>query len=133
MDSWQQRESEKQARCREQNERTARRPTAAAADGGASDFRCECGDGQCSDAIALTLTEYAVVRTYATHFAVARDHENPESEQVVDENDRFAVVQTVTEGATKLARRSDPRQRRRERRWLEPAGHEGAGGAVSGA
>ena len=121
MGSWQARESEKQVLCREQNESTALARTAPPTHGRENSFRCECGDGQCSRAITLTLTEYAVVRAYATHFAVARHHENPESEQVIEENERFAVVETVTGDATKLARRSDPRQRRRERRWLEVA------------
>jgi len=111
--SWRERESQKQLRCREQNESTARAP----ADGSEGSFRCECGDGRCSRAIKLTPTEYTVVRAYATHFAVARNHENPESEQVIQENDRFATVETVTGDATKLARRSDPGQRRRESRW----------------
>lgn len=113
MVSWRERESEKQAQCREQNEATARTP----ADGSESSFRCECGDSECSRAITLTLTEYAVVRAYGTHFAVARNHENPESEQVIQENERFAIVETVTGDATKLALRSDPGQRRRERCW----------------
>ncbi len=100
MVSWRDRESAKRARCREQNEATAQSP-----------FRCECGDGGCSRAITLTQTEYAAVREYPTHFAVAPNHENPESEQVIEENERFAVVETVAGNATKLARRSDPRQR----------------------
>jgi hypothetical protein len=105
MTSWQAHESEKQVRCREQNESTA----------GA--FRCECGDGECTTSIALTPAEYAGVRSYATHFALAPNHENPESEQVIEENERYAVVETVTGDATKQARRSDPVQRRRERCW----------------
>ena len=109
MSSWQALESAKQASCREQNEATARRA------GGA--FRCECGDAGCSRTISLTTAEYARVRSCATHFAVALNHENPESEQVVEENERYAVVETVTGDATKSARRSDPRQRRRERCW----------------
>jgi len=113
MASWRQHESEKQARCREQNEAKAWAPT----DVGEGSFRCECGDGDCSRAITLTPTEYAGVRAYGTRFAVARNHENPESEQVIQENERFATVETVTAEATKLARRSDPGQRRRERCW----------------
>ena len=35
----------------------------------------------CTCAIALTLAEYEAVRAYATHFAIARNHENPESER----------------------------------------------------
>jgi hypothetical protein len=57
------------------------------------------------------------VRQQGTHFAIARNHENPESEQVVWETGRFATVETVTHDATRLARTSDPRQRRREKRW----------------
>ena len=69
----------------------------------------------------MTPGGYATVRGFATHFAVTRNHENPESEQVIEENARFSVVETVTGAATKLARRGDPRQRRREARWAEPA------------
>ena len=105
MASWQARESEKQMRCREQNESAA----------GA--FRCECGDGACTTSITLTPAEYAAVRSFATHFALALNHENPESEQVLEENERYAVVETVTADATRQARRSDPSQRRRERCW----------------
>ena len=119
MANWRARESEKQARRREENESISRSRAGAPADGGAGSFRCECGDGDCGCVISLTATEYAGVRTSATHFAVARNHENPESEQVIRENERFAVVATVTGEATKLARRSDPRQRCRERRWRQ--------------
>ena len=65
-------------------------------------------------AISLTEMEYESVRAYATHFAIARDHENPESEQLIEEHERFAVVEMVSGDAAKLARRSDPRQRREE-------------------
>lgn len=114
--SWRALESAKQASRREQNESTAR---ARGPSGDGASFRCECGDDGCSCAITLTLTEYEAVRGDATHFVVARHHENPESERVIEENDRFAVVETVTGEATKLARRSDPRLRRRERCWRE--------------
>jgi hypothetical protein len=77
-----------------------------------SSFRCECGDRGCTCAIPLTLAEYESVRAYATHFAIARHHENPESEQLIEEHERFAVVETVSGEAVKLARRSDPRQTR---------------------
>lgn len=121
MVSWRVRESAKQACCREQNESTALARRTTSADGGETSFRCECGDPQCSRAITLTLSEYEWVRGRATHFAVARNHENPEGEAVVEENPRFAIVEVVTREATKLASRSDPRQRRRERRWSKAA------------
>ncbi len=127
MASWRTRESAKQARSREQNELTAQGRTAASTDGGEGSFRCECGDAHCSGAIALTLSEYERVRGRATRFGVARNHENPESEDVIEENGRFAVVEVVTGEATKLARRSDPRQWRRESCWRKAA-HSGKPG-----
>ena len=105
MSSWQARESEKQMRCREQNESAA----------GA--FRCECGDAACTTWITLAPAEYAAVRSHATHFVTAPNHENPESERVIEENERYAVVETVTGDEAKRARRTDPSQRRRERVW----------------
>ena len=112
MPNWRDRESGTQARSREDNESTARArgPT----NGEMSSFRCECGHKDCMCAISLTEMEYESVRAYATHFAIARDHENPESEQLVKEHERFAVVEMVSGDAAKLARRTDPRQWREE-------------------
>lgn len=87
----------------------ARTRASAPADGPMSSFRCECGDRDCTRAIRLTVAEYESVRAYATHFAIARDHENPESEQLIEEHQRFAVVEKVSGEAVKLARGSHPR------------------------
>jgi hypothetical protein len=111
MPSWRQRESETQARSREVNESAARARRSPTTDEGMSPFRCECGDDACRCAIRLTAGEYEAVRAYATRFAIAHNHENPESEQVIEEQERFAVVEVVSGDAAKLARRSDPRQR----------------------
>jgi hypothetical protein len=108
MANWRDRESETQARSREQNEWTAR--ARADAFGWMSTFRCECGDAACTSPIRLTLGEYESVRASATRFAIARNHENPEIEQLVEEHERFAVVEIVAGDAAKLARRSYPRQ-----------------------
>jgi hypothetical protein len=120
VDSWRERESETQTRLREDNESTARARGSVAADRGLSGFRCECGDEACTCTIQLTAAEYESVRTYATHFAIARNHENPESEQLVEEHERFAVVETVSGEATKHARRHDPRQWLDQRTSIDP-------------
>jgi hypothetical protein len=109
MPSWRQRESEKQLCTRNTNESTARLFATTRPGDGVGSFACECGDRACACAISLTLAEYESVREYATHFAIARDHENPESERVITETERFAVIETLSPEATKLARRSDPR------------------------
>ncbi len=54
----------------------------------------------------VTLREYEAVRAHATRFIVAPNHENPESEGIVQENDRFAIVESVTGEGAKQARRS---------------------------
>jgi hypothetical protein len=110
MPSWRERESETQARSREDNESTARGRASAPTAGRMSPYRCECGDHGCTSAIRLTLAEYESVRGYATHFAIACNHENPESEQLLEEHERYAVVETVSGEAVKHARRSYPRQ-----------------------
>jgi hypothetical protein len=112
-DRWREREAQTQARTREDNEAAARAPAAMPPGGTLSSFRCECGDEDCTCEIQLSLAEYESVRAHATRFVIARDHENPESEQVVEEHERFAVVAAVSGEAAKLARRSDPRQWRR--------------------
>jgi hypothetical protein len=118
--SWRQRESEKQMRARDANESTAQTFAAAPAGRSVGSFVCECGDRGCTHVIGLTLEEYASVRAYATHFAISRDHENPESEQVITESERFTVIETVSPEATKLARRSDPRWAREQLRGPLP-------------
>jgi hypothetical protein len=114
MSNWRERECDRQARCREENEATARGRASAPTDGRMSDFQCECGDQGCTCAIRLTLAEYESVRACATQFAIARHHENPESEQLIEEHERFAVVEAVSGEAVKLARRSNPRHWRRQ-------------------
>jgi hypothetical protein len=109
--SWRLQESEKQVGARYTNESTARTLAAAPVGLSQGSFVCECGDRGCGCAIRLTLAEYESVRAYATHFAIAQDHENPESERVIAEGERFAVIETVSPEARKLARRSDPRWR----------------------
>ena len=116
MASWRGRDSQKQVSCREANESAARALGEGPADR-TGRFRCECGDQACSTSITLSLADYELVRRDAAHFVIARDHENPESERVVEENELFAIVEVLGHDELQLARRTDPRQRRREKRW----------------
>jgi len=58
-----------------------------------ADFVCECSDAHCVDPVRLTPTEYADVRSHPTRFFVVPGHEMDELERVVEENERFTVVQ----------------------------------------
>jgi hypothetical protein len=44
------------------------------------DFICECGRGDCTEPITMTLAEYEAIRAEPTHFGVVPHHEQPEIE-----------------------------------------------------
>jgi len=52
------------------------------------------------------------LREYASRFAVALDHENPEMESIVEQNERFAVVETYAGASSQIARETNPRSQR---------------------
>ena len=57
------------------------------------EFQCECGkpDG-CGDRLQMSLAEYEGVRSQRDRFAVVPGHQNDEIERVVEQNDRFLIV-----------------------------------------
>jgi uncharacterized protein YbcI len=65
--------------------------------------------------VFATPGEYEAVRVHATRFIVAANHENPESERIVEEHAGFAVVESVTGQGTSQARRTYPRWPRQVR------------------
>lgn len=72
------------------------------------DWVCECGNQACSDRVGLTLEEYEAIRSDPTRFCVAPSHVDLAIEDVIDENDRFWVVQKRGLAA-KLTTSVDPR------------------------
>ena len=112
--SWQDREATRRGLLREVNERIAevgneferfeRLP-----------FVCECGNQDCLRAVELSLREYESVRAHARRFAIAPDHEDPTVEIVVDQKDRFAVVETFMGEASRIPEVTDPRGSTRSR------------------
>ena len=74
-------------------------------------YLCECSDRRCTDPISLTRPEYEAVRAEAVRFAIALDHENPEIDRVLSENERFATVEKFYGTPARIARDSDPRRR----------------------
>lgn len=57
------------------------------------EFLCECSDSDCKAKIELTQEEYESVRRHPTHFALAAGHERSEYDRIVDEFDRYTLVQ----------------------------------------
>jgi hypothetical protein len=74
---------------------------------------CECGNPDCSEKIELSEAEYERLRLIPTRFAVLPGHDIPAVERVVEENERFAVVEKVGESAV-VAVANDPLRSREE-------------------
>jgi hypothetical protein len=107
--SWREREAQNGARFREQNEWIQAAEASYAASARLMRFVCECGDLSCARMIELTRSEYESVRAASNRFAVAPNHENPESELIFSEYARFTVVDKITGPALQIARETDPR------------------------
>jgi 5-bromo-4-chloroindolyl phosphate hydrolysis protein len=88
-----------QALWREVNERIK----AVAQTSGEVEFLCECADLDCTENLVLSMAEYEHIRTSPVRFPIAPGHDYPEVENVVEENERYAVVQKKGEAAEIVA------------------------------
>lgn len=101
MSDWRERDADKQVRARRINEWTEHELT-----DDLGSLRCECRDPECGSVLTVTRRAYHAVRAHSTRFIVAPNHENPESERIVEEHERYAVIEAVTGEDAKAARRS---------------------------
>jgi len=74
------------------------------------EFLCECADLECTETLNLTVGEYEHIRSSSVRFPIALGHDFPEFENVVEENDRYAIVQKKGVAAAE-AGKLDPRSR----------------------
>ena len=70
---------------------------------------CECSDAGCGVQLELTPEEYERVRRTSTRFVVLPSQEIAEVEEVVERNDRYALVEKI-EAAARVAAAHDPRR-----------------------
>ena len=112
MSEWTDQEVRNEARSRDRNDWMQDIREALAVNAGIIEtYVCECGDVMCRARIGLTRVEYEAVRAYATRFAIAIDHENPEIDQIVSEGARFSVIQKIAGRPAKIARETSARRR----------------------
>ena len=72
-------------------------------------FLCECADVTCTEIIKLTRAEYETLRRDPLRFAIVHGHEGDDDwARVVDENERYAIVEKVG-AAAEVATELDPR------------------------
>lgn len=110
VDSWQRTEVENEGHFRDLDEWTR----AALDDAGVEHlfevYVCECGGESCADPITLTRAEYELVRSDATHFPLATNHENPEVDLVIVDHPRYTIVEKWLDEAARIACAMDPRR-----------------------
>ena len=75
-----------------------------------TEFLCECADKGCIETISLSVVEYEAVRANPTHFPIKRGHDVPALERVVEETERYCVVEKFGD-AGRIAEKLDPRSR----------------------
>jgi hypothetical protein len=75
-----------------------------------ADWYCECATPDCTTRVQLTIEEYERVRSNPRWFVIAPDerHLRPDHERVVDQTDRYWLVEKIGEAAD-LAEALDPR------------------------
>ena len=73
-------------------------------------YVCECSYDGCPATITLSHDEYEGVRRHATHFAIAINHEDPEIDRVVGENERYATAEKWLGESNRIAEATDPRR-----------------------
>ena len=101
-----QRAAQNQSIFRELNERLEELGDASRED---ARFVCECASVDCIQPLELTIGDYERVRSDGSTFVVALGHVYPNVERVVEEDDRFTVVQKIGAGG-ELAQAHHPRR-----------------------
>ena len=111
MAEWRDEEAVNETIFRDMNEWTVQMNETQA--GGAREteaYLCECSDRGCTDPIRLTRPEYEAIRAEPIRFVIALNHENPEIDLVLRENDRYATVEKLHPAGMRIARATDPRR-----------------------
>ena len=109
MDGWREHETRGRAGIRERNEWIEDANEQLGSHAEMDDYACECGCPGCQARVGLTVPEFEAVRADGAQFVVAINHEDPEIEAVVSENERFVVVRVLLRSLAHIAHESDPR------------------------
>jgi hypothetical protein len=84
---------------RQVNERIEDLTTALKPDDEPMEILCECDDPECLEKVSATPAEYEAIRAIATQFVVLPGHEDPGVERVVQQAERFLVVEKEGQAA----------------------------------
>jgi len=70
---------------------------------------CECGNADCTERLELRVQDYERVRSDPRHYVIAKGHEIPSVETVVEQADGYDVVQKDEGAPAELSKELDPR------------------------
>lgn len=70
---------------------------------------CECGDADCTERLEVAVSDYERIRDDSRLYVIARGHEVPDVERVVEAAKGYDVVQKREGDPAELARETDPR------------------------
>ena len=70
---------------------------------------CECANGECTERLEISATEYESVRADPRRYIVVPGHQLPEFESVVESGNGYDVVEKREVTAAELAEETDPR------------------------
>jgi hypothetical protein len=108
MDPRQERLARNEALFREVNERVRAIAAVHGDDEHIYEFYCECSNADCTFHLRATVAEYEAVRAHGDRFMVAPQHSLPEIERVVEQDERWWVVEKTGEPG-ELVEKLDPR------------------------
>jgi hypothetical protein len=74
-----------------------------------AEFVCECANRSCIEHIRMSLPDYEEIRADPKRFFVVKGHEDPDYAKIVEERERYDVVEKLPGGAAGMAIREDPR------------------------
>ncbi|HEX6580965.1 MAG TPA: hypothetical protein VF195_08850 [Actinomycetota bacterium] len=111
MSDWRDQEATTQTIFREINEWTEEGNDARFGVGPRIDsYLCECSDRRCTESVQVTRLEYELIRAEPLRFLIALNHENPEIDRLVEENERFGTVDMFHGFPVRIARKTYPRR-----------------------
>ena len=93
---------------RDLNTTRADRLHAADTDRGPQMFWCECSRAICEERVAVNQAEWRRVRSDPHLFFIAEGHEDSRISRVVEQTDRFWVVEKTDRDARDIVERTDP-------------------------
>lgn len=99
MADWKERAGRNEAIFREVNENIAKLEERLGSGSDSLPVVCECDQADCVAQFEIPLVEYENVRLNPNRFIVARDHEQPSIEQVIEQEADYVIVEKVGKAA----------------------------------